>query len=370
MKYSAVNIPPSGNWGGNDGLWSTFYVQIGKQLPVEVLPSTSGDQIWTVYSGACGSGPPYNNATCTAKRGGTFSPGRSPTFEWVKGSNSSDSAFHLGFWPESFLGGDYSMDDPNEVGFFGTDDAVIGWQGGPALDKQMVVVYTASFPWLGQLGLSPYPGNETLVERYTSILGTLVSRTNDQTTRSWAYTAGAFYKSQIYLASLVFGGYDSTRGSIDKGALVVPIQEDNIQDLRVRINQININHEGSTDTALGIPRVAFVDSVVPEIWLPPAACKSIASALGLQWDDRRSLYLISDTQHQALQSQNVSIDFILGGAGVDRTTTISLPYEAFYQPISYPLAGITDETVLHYFALKQAASDDQVYLGRTFLQEA
>ena len=53
----AFTVPPSGNWDGNDGAWSTFMIRVGTPPQLfRVLPSTSGTETWIPTSNNCIAG--------------------------------------------------------------------------------------------------------------------------------------------------------------------------------------------------------------------------------------------------------------------------------------------------------------------------
>ena len=108
--------------------------------------------------------------------------------------------------------------------------------------------------------------------------------------------------------------------------------------------------------------LTFIDSTVPHIWLPQDACTLFEDAFHITYNDTVGRYLVNDTTHQQLLSQNASISFLLGndisgGATVD----ITLPYAAFDLQVN---------NSQNYFPLRRAANETQYTLGRTFLQEA
>ena len=111
----------------------------------------------------------------------------------------------------------------------------------------------------------------------------------------------------------------------------------------------------------------FIDSTVPHIWLPQDSCTLFEDAFGLAYNDTVNRYLVNDTLHQKLQSQNPSVSFILGNdVNGGATVNITLPYSAFDLQVSTPIVNSTQ----NYFPLRRAANDTQFTLGRTFLQEA
>ena len=112
--------------------------------------------------------------------------------------------------------------------------------------------------------------------------------------------------------------------------------------------------------------VALVDTALPFIWLPLPACQIFEQAFGLIWNDDKALYLINDTSHQQLLSNNPSVTFNIGNLATDSSLNITLPYSAFDLQASNP----TFQNGTNYFPLRRATSASQYTLGRTFLQEA
>lgn len=112
--------------------------------------------------------------------------------------------------------------------------------------------------------------------------------------------------------------------------------------------------------------MAFLDSTVPYIYLPLAACTLFENAFGIIWNDTAQLYLVNTTQHVLLQTQNPSVTFTLGNNSTSSKVNITLPYAAFDLTASYPLVNGTEK----YFPLQRAYNDSQYTLGRAFFQEA
>ncbi len=112
---------------------------------------------------------------------------------------------------------------------------------------------------------------------------------------------------------------------------------------------------------------ALVDSTVPHLWLPTAACQAFEDAFGIQWDPITNLYLVSDDQHDAMVRQNAEVTIQLGNSlnGGD-TISITLPYASFDLEIGPPFV----KTQRKYFPLRRAKDETQTTLGRAFLQEA
>ena len=90
------------------------------------------------------------------------------------------------------------------------------------------------------------------------------------------------------------------------------------------------------------------------------------NTFGITWNETYQLYLINDTQHALLQSQNPSITFTLGSLESSTTVNVSFPYAAFALEASWPLTP----SPTRYFPLRRAANSTQYTLGRAFFQEA
>ena len=115
------------------------------------------------------------------------------------------------------------------------------------------------------------------------------------------------------------------------------------------------------------PILAFVDSTIPGILLPPEACNAFEQQFGLQYNSTIDKYTLTDEQHNFLAKSNPNITFTLanskdGGPTVD----IVLPYLSFDLLLKPPFAPSNTR----YFPIIPAANESQYALGRTFLQEA
>lgn len=114
---------------------------------------------------------------------------------------------------------------------------------------------------------------------------------------------------------------------------------------------------------------ATIDSTIPYLILPDDVCDQFVTKFGLQFDNSSQLFLVNSTSHKTNQRQNATVSFKIGAgpSASNKFTSIVLPYEAFVQQASFPLAVPQDNT--QYFSIKRSA-DGMFVLGRTFLQEA
>ncbi|KAI9783654.1 MAG: hypothetical protein M1839_003502 [Geoglossum umbratile] len=336
---------------GNDGLWSSFGIQVGSPpQSVRLLPSTSGSSTWVVLPEGCISSDP---PTCPEDRGFLYRRNNSATW-------SLQGLFQLPLYTQSLLG--YSGN-----AYFGFDNITLGWpgSGGPTLrDPQVIAGIATKGFYVGQLGLSARPVNFTDFNNpKMSLLGSL--RAEDQIKgTSWGYTAGAAYKPTKVFGSLTFGGYDAAR--FVRNNLTFTFGADISRDILVGVR--DITSSGATPTSLlDSPITAFIDSTVPHIWLPISACKRFEQALGLSWDEQTGLYIVNDTLHETLVARNEEFRFKLGqGVQGGETVDIVVPYKAFDLEITTAETG----KKARYFPLRRAQNDSMYTIGRVFFQEA
>ena len=172
-------------------------------------------------------------------------------------------------------------------------------------------------------------------------------------------------QQDIY-GSLTLGGYDQSR--FKPNNVSFQMAADISRDLVVGLQSITYSDAQNQDTILMAGGIyTFIDSTVPHIWLPSAACTAFEKAFGLQYNKTAQRYLVNDTNHEQLLRQNASVAFTLGnGITGGATVQINLPYKAFDLVASPP----TVDSSTKYFPLRRAVNDSQFTLGRTFLQES
>ncbi|KAH6678196.1 aspartic peptidase domain-containing protein [Halenospora varia] len=342
-------ISPSQYWEGNDGPWSTFTLQLGTPAQnVRVMISTAGSATWVVLPEGCVAGMPSN---CPDLRGKQFNRNASTTWKF-------NNYYELQM--ESNLGYTGS-------GEFGFDKIGLDWQGagGPVLDRQVIAGVATEQFWFGLFGLTARPTNFTdFNDPQLSFVETLRNKRLIPSL-SWSYTAGAQYRLSKVFGSLVLGGYDSSKAGLTN--MSFSFGADISRDLTVGLQSISAVVGGQKTELLSTSIFTFIDSSVPQIWLPLAACTAFENLLGLTWNATIGYYLVSDTLHEKLISTNPSLTFKLGKTAVGGTTIdITLPYASFDLWLDYPI--VSNKT--RYFPLAPAANDTQYTLGRTFLQEA
>lgn len=143
---------------------------------------------------------------------------------------------------------------------------------------------------------------------------------------------------------------------------------DTDRDLVIGIQKIvSTDKDGKSHNLLPSGINAYIDSTVPEIWLPLEACKAFEDAFGLTYDAENEFYPVSDNLHNKLLDRNASISFTIGNTNVGgKTTEIVLPYDSFDLQARRPFSPNGTK----YFPIRRADNDTQFTLGRTFLQES
>lgn len=182
---------------------------------------------------------------------------------------------------------------------------------------------------------------------------------------SYSYNAGAPYRLNKALGSLILGGYDTSAYQDTDSSY--KFFSDQSRDLSIGIQSISTN-ASADNTVLQSDLISmFIDSAVAEIYLPLDACHAFEKAFGLTYNTTLEMYLVSDSLHSKLTKDNPAVTFevttpITGGSSFN----ITFPYASFDLTANPPLLKSSSR----YFPLKRAANDTQYVLGRTFLQEA
>jgi hypothetical protein len=254
----------------------------------------------------------------------------------------------------------------NGDGLYGYETLSLGWTGDnlPSLQHQLVAGIITSDFYLGSLSLSPRPSNFTDFNNpIPSFMQGLRNSSTPIPSLSWSYTAGAFNLAPKVFGSLVLGGYDSTR--FQSNDITFPFGDDISLDFQVAIQSVTTNMTDTPLLSTGI--ISYVDSLVPDIWLPIKTCQLFEEAFGLVWDNTTELYLMNDTLHESLLEKNPTVSFKVGPQVSGASITIDMPYWNFYHTATSAYVGNSSGL---YFPLRRAANDTQYVLGRTFLQSA
>ena len=336
---------------GDDGEWSSFTMRLGTPAQnVRVFVSTSSPNTWVVLPSGCST----TDSDCIEKRGSIYNYSQSSTW-------SQYGYFGLGTQQNLNI---------SVQAVFGNETVGLGVQGsgGPTLENQVIGAFASPQLYLGMFGLNPASTNITQDDRdKPSYLSTLKNQSLIPSL-SFGYTAGAKYRLKQVFGSLTLGGTDSSR--FTPSNLSIPFAPDPLRNLMVGVQTIkSVDESGKTTDLLPSGIMSFVDSTVPQIWLPTDACQAFERAFGITFDETSQLYLVNSSLHDQLTNQNASFTFTLGTATTGGPTTeITFPYKSFDQLVTPPTNGVANSS--RYFPLRRAANDTQYTLGRTFLQEA
>ena len=316
---------------------------------LRLLPSNSGNTLWLVLPQGCGLNDPGN---CGDLRGTLFLPNTSSTWTDI-------GLYTLTLTEEVDLGYSGNAD-------YGYDNITLGWPGTdlPSLNHQVIEGFVTKDLYTGSIGLSPRAINiSTLNDPHPSFLGALAQQNKTPST-SWAYTAGTYYRQPTAFGSLTLGGYDTTR--FVENNVTFAFGPDTSRDLVVPI--LSIISDTVTPPLLSEVIYAYIDFLIPHIWLPLDVCKSFERAFGLIYNETAGLYFVNDTLHDKLVSQNPNVTFTLGLPGSARpdTVDITMHYGSFDLMAEYPIVN----NATRYFPLRQAQNRSQYTLGRAFLQDA
>ena len=362
-----------------------FQIGVGSaQNPVNVLPANSLNYLIVSDSSFCAGYTEDALTNCRNLRGGLFDSSSSTSFYRITNPTSTNGLFKLPFPDESSLHPLQCSDNCNNTGvgyfanassLFGTDNITLAHAGGNdiGLSQQVVAPYAGAEPDLGFLGLDQASLNFSYisgVQTYSSPLQTLWDD-GLIPSRYWAYSAGS--KQLNIDGSLTIGGYDRRRGDIENAPYWNFVGGS--RNLGVEVRKISLRAESSSNFTPSPPYYAYIDTTVPELWLPIDTCKAFEFAFGLTWNETWYMYLLNESHHQALLDLNPSVSFTIGGSnfdGSDDGQIFTLTYASFDLEAGWPLAGIgADEigTTAYYFPLKRADNDAQLTLGRAFFQE-
>jgi len=348
---------PSQHWEGIDGSWSTFEIRVGSaQQVARVLPATSWQEVWVVFNLSqvnCNTTAGVSS-NCAESRGGFFSLAQSST-TW-----KDEGFFDLGLNNDLGYGGQ---------GDYGFDTVGLGYTNttGITLPHQVIAMIESDSYWFGMLGLGFQPSNfSDYGNPQASFSDTLASNATISS-MTWSYTAGASYRSKggIY-GSLIFGGYDASR--FTPNDVVFTMTGDNLRDIVLGVRSITSTTSSGNTTLMSDAELVFIDSTVPELWLPVSVCQAFEKAFGLSLDPVTDRYLLNASTHANLTAMNPNITLTLGNQlSGGPTIDIVLPYSAFDLNVTAP---IYPSGTSYYFPLRQAQNDSMYTLGRTFLQEA
>ncbi|KAM0470888.1 hypothetical protein ACHAPX_009641 [Trichoderma viride] len=344
-----ISVSPSQVFEGVDGPWSSFELRVGTPAQnLRLLPGTSSTQTLVVLPEGCQI---IKVNDCANSRGDLFNTTASHTWKDI-------GLFELGF--ENSLGF-------TDNGDFGHDTVGLGYlgSGGPVVNNSIIAGIAGTEFYLGVLALNPRPTNFTTQNEPQQSFMQLLKNSSAIPSLSYSYNAGAPYRLNKALGSLILGGYDTSAYQDTDSSY--KFFSDQSRDLSIGIQSISTN-ASADNTVLQSDLISmFIDSAVAEIYLPLDACHAFEKAFGLTYNTTLEMYLVSDSLHSKLTKENPAVTFevttpITGGSSFN----ITFPYASFDLTANPPLIKATSR----YFPLKRAANDTQYVLGRTFLQEA
>lgn len=351
-----VSFAPDENWDGIDGPWSSFTLRIGTpQQFVRTFVSFQSYQTWAVLPQGCEAASDYS--ACAQQRGWIYNESASSTFDRI---------------------GIYDLYIEQNLGYegnaiYGYDTVGLGGEGenGPTIANTTVGGFAVLDFYLGIFGINPKPTNFSSFNEPSPSYMTKLKEQNHIPSVSAGYSAGAQYRFTGELATLTLGGYDSSK--FIPNNVTFQFAVDNERELVVAIQSITTPSKTpsspSATELLPTPIYALLDTTVSQLWLPLEACRAFEETFGIVYDNATDLYLVNDTLHQQLTSQNPNVTFTLAqGLDGGPTVQIELPYAAFDLTAMPPYQGLANQT--HYFPLRRAANESQYTIGRTFFQEA
>lgn len=334
---------------GIDGSWSTFTISIGTPpQDIRLLPGTSINTVWPVLVEGCED---EGITDCSDKRGNTFNSSKSSTWEEI-------GLFQLPIPEEAALG--YSGNSS-----FGNDKATFGLPGSalPVVDNQTIEGIATTDFFLGVLGLSVNSINITQFGNSNRSFLTSLKDQGSIPSISWGYTAGSFHHQPPVFGSLTIGGYDQSR--FEPNDVSIPFNND--IGLEYLAGLQGIVHDVSGSVLLSDGIYAYIDSTVPDLWLPASVCQAFATQYGLNYNATVNRYYVNETSHEVLTQADSTVTFTIGPkASGGPSVNLTLHYNSF---------DLVDKTSdpngngSYYFPLRQAANATQYTLGRAFLQE-
>jgi hypothetical protein len=364
-SVAPYSVPPSQQFDGNDGSWSTFEISVG--IPGQdfrVLPSTKGGVTYVIGPEGCDQ--PTDPTNCANLRGAEiFDSTQNTGFQVTKSTDWSAI-------------GQYDVDLEQALnmtgqGLFGYDHIALGSaqdSNAISMNHQVVAAVADMDYYMGVLPLGTVQSSfSSLSEPQESLMWNLRNSSRIPSL-SYGYTAGAKYRLKSVFGSLILGGYDSTRFTPNTNDFSFTFSTDPSKLLTVGVESIMATNtlQGTYSLSSG-SHFSVIDSTVAQLWLPTDICTQFEQAFGLTYDPYTELYLVNDTIHTNLTTLNPTVTIKLVnslGDAATKYTNIELPYAAFDLEASYPYYN----NATRYFPIRRAANDSQYVLGRTLLQEA
>ncbi|GIZ45953.1 hypothetical protein CKM354_000909800 [Cercospora kikuchii] len=352
-------ILQSSGWGGNDGNWSTFQLNVGTPPQgFNLICSTTSSEIWIPLPEGCNT----SITGCASSRG-------VQSFNGVQSSgsqtNESSSWKQIGIYALS--GYDDLFPDSGDAALYGLDNISLSSSGNTSTFGSQIVGGISSYIfWLGVFGLGIQPGTFSNLPNNATTLLESAKEIGLSPSASYGFYAGAAYRNAP--GSVILGGYD--QAAFEPSNITFSTTFAGPKSLTVRLKSLVVTNtpQGTVSPIIDTSGLnVSIDSTVAQLWLPGTLCDALSDALGLQYDNGTELYFVNATMHDTLLNYAPEFTFIIAASSmINKTTAIVLPYAAFDQQIGQPWS--TTNTT--YFPIRRAANESQLVLGRTFLQEA
>lgn len=195
---------------------------------------------------------------------------------------------------------------------------------------------------------------------------------------SWGLHYGSASLKQE--GSLVFGGYDQNRVLGDVGvfrSFEGYLLQPNLLDIQIGVENGPSPFNESSYTGLlrlnesfnGV-QPAFINSIVPYLYMSPETCAAIAQDLPVTLDTRLGLYIwnTEDPQYEKILKSSAYLAFVFLKAG-SGNLTIKVPFQLLNLTLEAPIVIGTQQ----YFPCRPFHALDnsgKYYLGKAFLQAA
>lgn len=342
---------------GVDGPWSSFAIQVGTPPQrSRLFASTRAATFWIPVPEGCTQNDPSD---CDDSRGFVFSFNDSTTFDY-KG------LYELELYEEKKLG-------LSGNGVYGFDTITLGWPGynGPTVDDQLIAGIATKDFYIGALPLTPWPTNFTDLNNPIPSFMTTLKENGSIPSISWGYTAGSFYNAPQVFGSLTLGGYDAARIDTSKQNLSFPMGSDVSREHLVAVQGISIqSKDGQQELATPSDGIfANLNTNVAGMWLPQSVCNQFAEAFGLTYNKTAGLYLINDTQHDALTASNPAITFQLSTSlQSSDSVEITIPYSSLALQAKSPFLKKATGGEARYLPIHVAANSTAFTIGRVLFQ--
>jgi len=197
-----INVPATNKFDGIDGKWSTFMINVGTPAHnYRVLPCTSCSQMWVPMAGGCNDNDSEYVQDCPGSRGvEVYQAASSPGYEREASSSSEQVGLFdldLGYID---LASTFGYINSTATYFF--DDVGIGSASSynVPISKSLLAAISrgADWSWLGMFGLAIGSTTLQFPDPWPTYLASLNS-SGRIPSRSYGYTAGAFYRTSTLM---------------------------------------------------------------------------------------------------------------------------------------------------------------------------